>query len=125
MQPELIWAAGFFDGEGSTCVGRGDGTKRHPPQLRIAIQQTELEPLERFQRAVDAGTLRGPYDRRRRSTHRPYYSYEIRRHDEVLGVLESLWPYLCLPKRQQARAAFTLIEQLMECPVCITWDEMP
>lgn len=84
---ELAWAAGFFDGEGYT--GPGTGT------MRMAVTQRKLEPLERFLNAVSLGKI-----------------YEVKRggwvwiatgQDNVVTALARLWPYLCTPKKNQAR----------------------
>jgi hypothetical protein len=49
----IAWAAGFFEGEGSVT--------RHGTQFALQIKNTDLEPLERFRNAVEAGTIYGPY----------------------------------------------------------------
>lgn len=50
---ELAWAAGFFDGEG--YIGcKADGS------VRLSIDQIHKTPLERFQKAVELGSIIGP-----------------------------------------------------------------
>lgn len=87
---ELSWAAGFFDGEGSTiCNG----------SIRMSVAQVEKEPLYRFFTAVSIGAIRGPY---KYSTNRqPHYQWNASGSD-VIKTLEKLWPYLSSIKKQQA-----------------------
>jgi hypothetical protein len=53
--PEVAWAAGLFEGEGSITHSKGR------PQLRI--QMADLEVLERFLEIFGVGTIYGPYTR--------------------------------------------------------------
>lgn len=54
MREELAWAAGFFDGEGSTSFIAGKN-------LLMAIKQKDRRNLERFLDAVGDGRIFGPY----------------------------------------------------------------
>lgn len=53
MKTEIVWAAGFWDGEGSCWLSAG--------RPILSIGQTDTEVLERFRDAVGLGTVRGPY----------------------------------------------------------------
>lgn len=55
-QIERAWAAGFFDGEGSTGCYSG--------VLKVGISQQHPAVLERFAQAVGEGYVNGPYLRR-------------------------------------------------------------
>lgn len=94
---ELAWAAGFFDGEGSTTFSG----KNYP---RIEIGQkprnNELVPevLERFQKAMGMGNTRIE----RRKDGRVYFSIKIFGFEKCQAVIAFLWPWLSLVKRQQA-----------------------
>ena len=109
---ELAWAAGFFDGEGSTvCQSIKDGR-----YLRVGLPQKEREPLDRFQRAVGGGSVNGPY--------RGVYNYSACG-QKALAVLGQLWPYLCTTKRVQALTAAKTLTPLRTChqpakrdPIC-------
>lgn len=96
---ELAWAAGFYDGEGSTgTTGRGRNC-----YLRAAIDQVEPEPLRRFREAVGGlGSITGPHERE--GNRRPVWHYYATHHDAI-QVLELLSPYLSDPKRKQYREA--------------------
>ena len=95
---ELAWAAGFFDGEGSTKLDR-----RHDrAYISIQIGHVEPEPLRRFHAAVSAGSVTGPYAHNRRKNKRwsEYYSYQAYG-KTACAVIEQLWPYLSGPKKRQ------------------------
>lgn len=53
FDPEVAWAAGFFEGEGSITTSNG--------RLIVRIHNTDLEPLEGFARIVVFGEIYGPY----------------------------------------------------------------
>lgn len=108
---ELAWAAGFFDGEGSTFP---TGKRRHP---RISITQapdprdgTSPEVLHRFRRAVgEIGSVRGPY---REKSGELKFLYNADGHEMVQAVIALLWEWLGDVKRQQATATFQAHRQL-------------
>lgn len=99
---ELAWAAGLFDGEGTTFV-----TKRG--HLRVAITQAaEKEPpavLHRFHAAVGAiGYVYGPIREKNRNFQPKWY---YRAHGLEMGqaVLALIWTWLGPVKRAQASSA--------------------
>lgn len=106
---ELAWAAGFFDGEGSVFVNQGHTTHAHRPGKPrypcvspiASVCGCELQPLDRFARAVGGRVPTGPY-KPRKVGHRPYYRWDACGRPSVHRVLSKLWPYLSTPKRQQA-----------------------
>lgn len=90
---ELAWAAGFFDGEGSsTPVGPGR-------RLQMKISHVDPRPLLRFQAAV-GGDVRGPY-KAGQSHHSDFWTWypSLRKTHEIYAALR---PYLSAPKIQQA-----------------------
>ena len=98
MNTELAWAAGFFDGEGTTC--RVKGPTRNA--TRVSVSQKGLECLLRFQAAL--GGLGHIYERKCTIS-----LFSIGRIEDVDIALTRLWPYLSGPKREQAqRAGFSL-----------------
>lgn len=92
---ELVWAAGFFDGEGSTvCPSAG----KH---LLLTIHQVNRDNLYRFRAAVGGrGNVSRPYDRGTRPIS-AYRAYGEEAHDVVM----LLWPFLGSEKRDQALRA--------------------
>lgn len=102
MIVELAWAAGFFDGEGSTHVSHSSPTTA---QIVMKVSQAYHEPLNRFCKAVGLGKVRGPY-KKPNPKHRDYYTWSVGSQSDVRAVGEKLWPYLCSPKREQLIQAF-------------------
>lgn len=100
---ERAWAAGFFDGEGSTVPNRTRNGNLNPPSISInQASDNDLPPevLERFCRAVGVmGKITGPYIQENR---KPRYNIRYGRLSDVRSVLEALWPYLGSVKREQA-----------------------
>lgn len=114
MNPsELAWAAGFFDGEGTTCVLRGHPDlsrrkRRSYCQLNLTVGQKERTTLDRFRSAVGGlGKVRGPYQHDPRRPTSLRFTYQVQRWTTVQQVVALLWSYLSEPKRQQIRKAFS------------------
>lgn len=100
MGYELAWAAGFFDGEGTTSYLRKD-TWIGP---RLSVAQNNRETLERFLRTVDCGKI---YEH----TTRPgMFQWTLQRGKEVENCLNKLWPFLSEQKKQQALGVYRLID---------------
>jgi hypothetical protein len=103
---DLAWAAGLYDGEGSTgCyikkrpAGRVDSV-----QFRVTVgQHHDPEVLHRFVGAVGMGKVYGPY--RHPSGER--FAFQAAGTKAVL-VIETILPWLSGPKRRQAEAALVL-----------------
>jgi len=85
---ELAWAAGFFDGEGSTCV------ERKVNRLILSVGQNNPIPLQRFVDVVGFGLkVYGPHKDG---------GYKVTTSSKkALAVAIKLWPYLSDIKRQQ------------------------
>lgn len=104
---ELAWAAGFFDGEGSTCITRHQPKNQHATAtvILVSVKQTDREPLERFRAAVGGiGVINGPYER---NGNKPYWTYKSSGYARVQAIVAALWRFLSTPKREQARCALT------------------
>lgn len=103
---ELAWAAGFFDGEGSTTI---QGTPRSPC-LTVKLSQVDPRPIRRFFAAIgELGHLNGPYEQKAERG-QPYYWWAAngRYAEAVIGLL---WPFLSEPKREQWRERKTEVER--------------
>lgn len=102
MGTELAWAAGFYDGEGSTSVD----TKTKSLQLNVG--QAERTTLERFAAAVGAGqvyeTMRDPGSL--------YFHWACTSASKQVVVIEKLWPYLSGPKKAQVQRCHAKLEEL-------------
>jgi hypothetical protein len=88
---ELAWAAGFFDGEGTTCCVIDKN--RH---ISLSVSQKERDPLERFQSAVGLGSIYGPS-----TSQKAPWRFSTGKLEDVKIIMRSLWPYLCGSKKTQ------------------------
>jgi hypothetical protein len=109
IDTELAWAAGFFDGEGSTWLSKDTVRYRHP--VMAVGQSGDTEPLERFGRAVGVGKVYGPLaantqgflpDGTPRYYLKPRFQWRAAAWPEVSAALEGLMPYLSSVKVRQA-----------------------
>ena len=82
---DLAWAAGFLEGEGCFYM---NGKKP-----RVVVNQKQLEPLVRLQEMA-GGKIYKPRTR-------DYYSLQIHRREEALGLMRSLYPYMSTRRREQ------------------------
>jgi hypothetical protein len=93
-QTELAWAAGFFDGEGTTCKTK-DSYRTHSVAVRLSVPQKGTLCLERFKKAL--GGIGKIYERSCSVS-----LFAIARLEHVDQALTMLWPYLSEPKKTQA-----------------------
>jgi hypothetical protein len=103
----LAWAAGFFDGEGST-IAKSDSRRPDYFQLEISVSQLGAigvpSVLMKFQRAMlgIGGINPQPDD---------MYKWCARGKMAVPLALALLWPWLGTVKRQQALTAMDVVER--------------
>lgn len=102
---ELAWAAGFYDGEGSSKkiyyhYKTKKGIKKPPTKnIVMSVSQAELEPLLRFKKAVDnIGHINGPYQYG--TNKRPYWIWSASCKSARL-VFKLLKPFLSSIKKKQ------------------------
>jgi hypothetical protein len=101
---EIAWAAGFFDGEGSTTARLRKGRLRQRPTTNVSIGNTNLDQLSRFNCIVGCGHIYGPRHNRNKS-YKPIYQFMTTRQQDAEHILAMLWPHLGEEKRNQARLA--------------------
>jgi len=90
---DIAWAAGFFDGEGTTSILKTQRDKYS--YIRMGLSQKLHECLDRFYSIVQVGKI---YT----SNTRDIRSWNCYKYDDVVDVLNLLWPYLSEIKKQQA-----------------------
>jgi hypothetical protein len=96
---ELAWAAGFFDGEGTTY-----SNGRVP---RVTVPQADIRPIERFHRAVGGvGKVVFVAPPKNFPSHKPQWHWTVTKFEHAQAVIAMLWPWLSEPKREQATGAF-------------------
>lgn len=114
----LAWAAGLFEGDGSTCLARHRTHEGHVT-ADVSITQASScglpEVLTRFKLVMGGvGRTYGPYAGRGRGE--PIYRYKAQRLPEAEHVLRSLWPWLGSIKRVQAVCVMTTVVAQPQLP---------
>jgi hypothetical protein len=92
FDPEVSWAAGLFEGEGTItqCGGR----------LVVRVKMTDEEVVYEFARIIQFGEVYGPYQHGG-PVRKPYWIWHADEY-EALDVLEILWPWLSGRRKGQA-----------------------
>ena len=111
---EIAWAAGFFDGEGSTSIHTDKRPHKGGRCIRLHINQVDRRPLDRWVAAVGIGRVTGPYlapAHRKSEANHPQYAVALFR-IAAEDALRIMWPYLSEPKKEQAETVRVKIEQL-------------
>jgi hypothetical protein len=119
-QTELAWAAGFFDGEGSTTAGHYRDRNHLQRQITMSVAQIDIIPLLRFKEAVQGGNIIGPYQQKKTQLGRKEQWRWRTAGKDVKVILDKLWPYLCEPKKVQATEALQRYENWV--PTKIEWN---
>lgn len=97
MEVDYAWCAGLFDGEGTTSVLKAQRDRY--AYVRMSVSQKQPEVLERFLAIIKLGKIY-------KSKTREIFSLDIYKQEDVVSVLNILWPYLSEVKKQQALNAF-------------------
>ena|ERR1700674_523622 len=121
---DLIWAAGFYDGEGSCCIVKTSRTPARPgfagrQHLGLNLQVAQIEPtvLHRFLAAVQVGKVYGPYPSSQKG-HQNYWQWQTGTFESIQYVICQLWPWLSAPKKLQARTALLAYVAYCAQPRC-------
>ena len=105
------WAAGFFDGEGSTVLTKAKNRTNARVQLVVSQASSTGEVSELLVRFRDAvaglGSITGPYWKHSTPKNFPqstmpiyrFSAYGLERVQTILGIL---WPWLGIAKKEQA-----------------------
>ena len=95
FDPEVAWAAGFFEGEGTITASNG--------RLVVRLNNTDPEPVYQFAKILGFGDVYGPYhyDARDGYERKPFWVWLAVEY-EALDVIELLWPWLTPRRRGQA-----------------------
>lgn len=106
------WAAGLFDGEGSTELHTRRTTQRTWFSLRSRVSQCDANGspavLQRFRAIVGGGRIDGPTSG---DGYENAYKWDAGA-DESLRVLGLIWPWLGTVKRVQAIEAIRTVDAL-------------
>ena len=111
-EQSFAWAAGLFDGEGSTELHTRRTLDRTWFGLRSRVSQCEASGiprvLQRFQAIAKSGRIDGPSSG---DGYENAYKWEAGA-DETLRVLPLIWPWLGIVKQVQATEAIRSVDAL-------------
>ncbi len=95
FDPEVAWAAGFFEGEGTITMSRR--------RLVVRLNNTDSEPVYQFAKIIGFGEVYGPYHYGSPGgpKRKPFWVWLAEEY-QALEVLELLWPWLSHRRRGQA-----------------------
>src|ERR1700694_1953432 len=97
---EIIWAAGFFDGEGHFGFR---STPWNTKMLVLSIAQIDRRVLDRFREAVfGLGKIYGPYKHGRKNES-PYWLFSSNRFEPTQAIVAALYQFLSPVKQEQIR----------------------
>lgn len=97
------WAAGLFDGDGSTYLAKH---RTHAGYVRAEMAVTQSSRagrpavLTRLREVLGAGHIGGPYGGT--ENWEPVYRWKVYKRSEIEAIAEAIWPWLGLVKRAQA-----------------------
>lgn len=102
MNTDIVWAAGFLDGEG--CFGWYDSA--HPKgrfrQLLVSATQKDREPLERLQRTLNGGTILEHSKKTSYKNGGVYWRWQA--NGEIAAqAMRAVLPYMCSRRTQKIR----------------------
>jgi hypothetical protein len=112
MSEELAWAAGFFDGEGSTYLEKHRTRADHFYPVMYVPQTADIgtaPELLRFRAALGLGNISGVC--RPKPPRRPYRRWRAVTPAKVQLALHLLWPFIGDIKRAQARKTMQVIHR--------------
>lgn len=96
---ELAWAAGFFDGEGTTHGGKRSD-RYNGTMISMSVPQVKLLPLERFHSAV-LGQGKIFLRNRAKPNVQACYVWQAQNWRSVQAVSSMLWEFLSNIKKEQ------------------------
>lgn len=114
---ELAWAAGFFDGEGTTChsstMRTEQGLSNGPyVQLQVSVTQMDRRVLDRFHAAVGGvGRVYQLRARRGGLSQGAPFRWQTTSRAGGTQVIDALWPFLSDIKRQQATRSLMALDR--------------
>lgn len=74
MERDILWAAGFFEGEGCFTIRRNKRGEKVYLGAVASLNGTDLDAITEFATIVQVGKLRGPY-RHRNLDHKEFWQW--------------------------------------------------
>lgn len=92
---DLAYIAGVFEGEGNIAIGKLGGVK-------LVIEMTDRDVVERVASLARVGTVWGPYSRPDRPRSKPTYRWHVQSRTDAYALLVAIYPWLGARRRQRA-----------------------
>lgn len=96
MPDSLDWVAGVFEGEGTFCSVRNLTNRFGKPgivsRFTVAVTMTDRDIIERFNKAVGVGSVKGPYQPN--GNRKTVWRWSATNRKECLEVTLKLLPFL-------------------------------
>jgi len=92
---ELAWLAGLLEGEG--CFFVHTDKRRHPQGNRcpiVHLNMTDGDIVRRAATITGVGRVGGPYARKSRPHHKPYWQWQVWKKADALWLMKELYPYM-------------------------------
>lgn len=115
----LAWAAGFLDGEGHFGFQTSKSKNCDRGSLVIEARQVRREPLDKLSE-IFGGNITGPYSNKGQG----YYSWHTTAAEKVKFIIDSIWPWLTEPKREQAGEALKAFDNRRPSKIPIVSQEL-
>lgn len=82
---EIAWVAGIIEGEGCVSLKGKSGVK-------ILVNMTDEDTIEKLLSITNVGAMRGPY--RWREQHLQYWTWDVGKHADVIPLLRAILPWM-------------------------------
>jgi len=99
---EIAWAAGLFEGEGSSYKTRTG--------VRIELSSCDEDVVDEFARIMNCGTI----SKRERPPYKPHWRWYTNKRDDVIEILTFLLPYLGKRRTENAQAVLEKARQISD-----------
>jgi hypothetical protein len=93
----LAWAAGLFEGEG--CIAIKPGT------VQLQLGMSDEDVVRRFWKVVGMGKVYGPYQDKRKATHKLMWTWSVSGSQMSQALLAAMWSFLGARRRGRAAEA--------------------
>jgi hypothetical protein len=99
----IAWAAGVYEGEGTT------GLYGDPPKPRLQVLMRDRDVVEEIRSAL-GGKVRGPCPQR--GNRAPLWMWACETHADIRDALEAMWPWLGERRQLQAQPVLDYLRRL-------------
>lgn len=98
-ETETAWLAGLLEGEGTIVFTSVNS-------IALTIFMTDEDVLRRCHEFTEAGMVTGPYQNKKRPTHKPLWKWSVTKGAHAEAILIAIYPWMGI--RRQARIGAAL-----------------